>query len=47
MYLKENDYECPYCSGQLEEDVKGNGERFRLCEACGKSFDVEEENNDY
>ena len=47
MYLTENDYECPYCNGPLEEDVKGNGERFRLCEACGKSFNVEEENKEY
>lgn len=41
--LNEIDYECPYCYGQLEEDINVDGKRFRYCEMCGESFEVDEE----
>lgn len=47
FYLDSTDYECPYCSGQLEEDVNEQGRIFRYCEICGKSFGVNEGENDY
>lgn len=41
--LEVEDYECPYCSGQLGEDLDKTGKRFRYCEICGKYFEVNED----
>lgn len=41
--LEVEDYECPYCSGKLGEDVDSCGKRFRYCEICGKYFEVNED----
>lgn len=42
MYVPEDDYECPYCSCQLEDDVN-DGKRIKICVVCGKCYEVEED----
>ena len=43
MYIEENDYECPQCFNQLQEDINEDGKRYRYCEECGKSYFIDEE----
>lgn len=41
MYLKDTDYECPFCNGKIDY-VEGNNQ-LKECKKCKKTYKVEEE----